>query len=175
MREPDPAGDLLERSGVAYASVESPLGPLQLAAGPDGLARLAFEDHGDFAAMRERAGRRRGGVAAREHLRTATDELERYFAGELERFTVPVDWAALGAPLGEVLRAATAIPYGRRRSYSDLGLQVPPRDIARGYGANPVPVVVACHRVTRGAESPDAFVGGVERRRWLESHERGRG
>ena len=88
---------------------------------------------------------------------------------------MPVDWAALGAPLAEVLRAATAIPYGRRRSYSDLGLQVPAARHRPRLRGEPGPVVVACHRVTRGAESPDAFVGGVERRRWLESHERGRG
>ncbi|MHB8235779.1 MAG: MGMT family protein [Solirubrobacteraceae bacterium] len=40
-------------------------------------------------------------------------------------------------------------------------------------GANPLPIVFPCHRVTRGRETPETFVGGLERRRWLELLERG--
>ena len=39
-------------------------------------------------------------------------------------------------------------------------------------GANPVAIVAPCHRVTRGVERPPVFVGGIERRRWLDAHER---
>ena len=39
-------------------------------------------------------------------------------------------------------------------------------------GANPIPIVAPCHRVTRGVETPTTFVGGHNRRRWLETHER---
>ena len=39
-------------------------------------------------------------------------------------------------------------------------------------GANPIPIVAPCHRVTRGVERPPLFVGGIERRRWLDEHER---
>jgi methylated-DNA-[protein]-cysteine S-methyltransferase len=38
-------------------------------------------------------------------------------------------------------------------------------------GANPIPIVAPCHRVTRGAEIPTTFVGGTDRRHWLERHE----
>ena len=39
-------------------------------------------------------------------------------------------------------------------------------------GANPIPIAAPCHRVTRGIERPQIFVGGAERRRWLDAHER---
>jgi O-6-methylguanine DNA methyltransferase len=67
-----------------------------------------------------------------------------------------------------------AIPYAGHRSYSDLGLEVPARELGRIYGANPVPILVPCHRVTRGVETPTNYVGGAERRRWLIEHERER-
>jgi O6-methylguanine-DNA--protein-cysteine methyltransferase len=38
-------------------------------------------------------------------------------------------------------------------------------------GANPIPIVAPCHRVTRGVEIPTTFVGGSDRRHWLENHE----
>ncbi len=172
MREPEPVPGMLDRSGVAYCATDGPLGELQLAASADGLVRLAFEEHGDFAEMSARASSRRGGEAARAHVRTAIEELERFFSGELTRFTSPLDWSALSAPLAGALRAVGLIPYGRHRSYSNLGLELPARDIGHGYGANPIPLLTPCHRVTRGVETPDVFVGGVERRRWLDAHER---
>jgi Fe2+ or Zn2+ uptake regulation protein/O6-methylguanine-DNA--protein-cysteine methyltransferase len=166
-----PLAGLLDRPGVAYASTDGPLGPLQLAASPDGLVRIAFEHHADFAELQARSGRRRGGQTAREHLRTAIEELARFFAGELTRFASPVDWAAFPPRLAEALRAAAGIPFAGRRSYAELGLGQPARELGRSYGTNPVPLLVACHRVTRGVELPDAYVGGLERRRWLEAHE----
>jgi len=171
MREDDPAG-VLDRPGLAFATADGPLGPLALAASASGVVRIAFEEHGDFEAIRERSGGRRGSAAAREHLRTTVAELGRFFAGELTRFSAPVDWSAFAAPLDELLLAAAGIPFGRRRSYADLGVGLPAGVIGRGYGANPVPLLVSCHRVTRGGVPPDAYVGGTERRRWLEHHER---
>jgi methylated-DNA-[protein]-cysteine S-methyltransferase len=134
--------------------------------------RLAFEGHADFPALEEHRARRRGSQAAREHLRVAAEELARFFAGELNGFESPVDWSAFPPPLADVLRAPGDIPYGRRRSYTDLGVPVTPEQLGRGYGANPIPVVVPCHRVMRGVETPAVFVGGAESRSWLLAHER---
>jgi len=172
MREPEPVAGLLDRPGVAYAAADGPLGELQLAASADGLVRLAFEEHGDFADLGSRASSRRGSEAARAHVRTAIEELERFFSGELTRFESPLDWSALSAPLAAALRAVSLIPYARHRSYSDLGLELPAREIGHGYGANAIPLFTPCHRVTRGVETPDVFVGGGERRHWLDAHER---
>ncbi len=65
-----------------------------------------------------------------------------------------------------------SIPYGDHRSYADLNGTETPRELGRLMGANPIPIVAPCHRVARGVEIPTTFVGGHQRRQWLESHER---
>ena len=69
------------------------------------------------------------------------------------------------------LRSTAAIPYATHRSYSDLGQPLAARDLGHLFGANPIPIVMPCHRVSRGTEIPTTFVGGTARRQWLESHE----
>ena len=167
-----PLAELLERPGVACAASDGPLGPLQLAATSDGLVRLAFEDHGDFAALQARSDGRRGSQAARGHLRAAIEELRSYFDGRAHALRVAGRLVRVRAAAGRRAAGGGRIPYGRRRSYTELGLGLSARELGLSYGANPLPLLTPCHRVTRGVETPDAFVGGLERRRWLEAHER---
>ena len=168
-----PAGttDLLRQPGLACATIDGPLGVLVLAATPVGLLRLAFEEHADTGQLREHAASRRGSKAAREHLRLAREQLASFMAGETELIDCPVDSEALerGA---EVLQATRSIPYSSHRSYSKLDLAMIPQELGLWMGANPLPIVFPCHRVSRGREVPDTFVGGLARRRWLEDHER---
>jgi methylated-DNA-[protein]-cysteine S-methyltransferase len=166
-----PATDTLAAAGVAAATLDGPLGTLLLAATPDGLIRVAFEGHGDFDALRARATSRRGSQAARRHLADTTDELSGYFAGNTSRPQWVIDWTFLESPCAPALRSTESIPYGGRRSYIDLPRPGSARDLGWIMGANPIPIVVPCHRVTRGVEVPTTFVGGIDRRHWLESHE----
>jgi methylated-DNA-[protein]-cysteine S-methyltransferase len=166
--------DLRELRGVAAAQADSPLGPLMLAATPAGLVRLAFEEHADVAALRKLAASRRGSEASHGHLKTAMRELERYFAGEIGYVECPIDWEALAAHSPEVLRATREIPYATTCSYVDVAVKLTPGELARPLGANPVPVLAPCHRVTRGVEVPAVFVGGAPRREWLIENERAR-
>jgi methylated-DNA-[protein]-cysteine S-methyltransferase len=166
-----PAVDALAASGTAVAEVDGPLGALVLAATPDGLARVAFESHADVDRLRTHAASRRGSRAARGYLAETVATLDGYFTGGLARPRWPIDWSYLGSS-GPPLRATESIPYAGRRSYSDLGLDLPARDLGWIMGANPIPIVAPCHRVTRGLEVPTTFVGGPERRRWLQGHER---
>jgi methylated-DNA-[protein]-cysteine S-methyltransferase len=62
--------------------------------------------------------------------------------------------------------------YGEHRSYAALGSQRSAYDVGLTMGANPIPIIAPCHRVTRGVEIPHVFVAGIERRRWLDAHER---
>jgi methylated-DNA-[protein]-cysteine S-methyltransferase len=147
------------------------LGTLLLAATPQGLVRVACEDHADAAALRAHAASRRGSQAARAHLAEARALLDRYFAGDSAPLACAVDWERLEQAAPAALQAVESIPYAGRRSYSDLGVSATGRELGRIMGSNPIPIVVPCHRVTRGTESPAAFVGGLDRRRWLELHE----
>jgi Fe2+ or Zn2+ uptake regulation protein/O6-methylguanine-DNA--protein-cysteine methyltransferase len=167
----EPPEARLEHAGAAARGVEGPLGTLLLAASEKGLFRLAFEEHADAPALRALAATRRGSQAAREHLERADELLRRYFSGQAASIESAIDWDALPEDDHEALRATREIPYAGKRSYLGLGAGLPAKRLGMSLGENPIPVIVPCHRVMRGVEVPQSFVGGPERRRWLLSHE----
>jgi methylated-DNA-[protein]-cysteine S-methyltransferase len=162
---------VLDRPDVASASTDGPLGTILLAATPTGILRLAFEEHFDAGELRKRAASRRGSRAAQQHLKTAVSELSAFLAGELQGINCPVDPTGLSAAR-DSLEATRAIPYAGHHSYIKLIGDLSPKELGRWMGANPIPVILPCHRVTRGKEIPRCFVGGLQRRQWLEDHER---
>jgi Fe2+ or Zn2+ uptake regulation protein/O6-methylguanine-DNA--protein-cysteine methyltransferase len=166
-----PWADVLQSTDVACAATQGPLGKVLLAASSAGLIRLAFEDHFDAGELESRAGTRRGSRPARDHLKTASDALGRFLAGESQELDCTVDPRGI-ASAAEALPATRAIPYAGHASYLKIAEGLAPRELGRWMGANPMPVIFPCHRVSRGKEVPETFVGGIDRRRWLESHER---
>jgi Fur family transcriptional regulator, stress-responsive regulator len=166
-----PATDTLSATGVAVSQIDSPLGKLLIAATPQGLTRLAFEDHGDADRLRAHASRHRGSQAARRHLAAASTSLRGYFSGELPSPACVIDWEQLEAN-ARALMATQTIGYASHRSYSALDQSLSARDLGHLLGRNPIPLFMPCHRVRRGAEVPASFVGGAPRREWLETHER---
>jgi Fe2+ or Zn2+ uptake regulation protein/O6-methylguanine-DNA--protein-cysteine methyltransferase len=165
-----PPADTLGSAGVAASEIDSPLGPLLLAATPLGLTRLAFDDHADAPALRGHASSRRGGQAARRHLVQAAASLQQYFAGEASRPVGAIDWAPFDE-IASALQTSETIPYATHRSYNQLDQTLSPRELGHVFGANPIPIFTPCHRVGRGSEIPTTFVGGTARRQWLETHE----
>jgi methylated-DNA-[protein]-cysteine S-methyltransferase len=164
------ASEQLADREAAVVEVETPLGPLIVAATANGIARVAFAEHADVAFLRGLAGRDAPPVIA-AHLRAAVEQLERYFAsGAPASFDCEIDWEIVQHHAE--LQATTVIPYGTVRSYHLLPSEATPREVGHAFGVNPVPILTPCHRVTRGAVVPDRFVGGPERREWLLQHER---
>jgi Fe2+ or Zn2+ uptake regulation protein/O6-methylguanine-DNA--protein-cysteine methyltransferase len=158
--------------GLACLATEGPLGTMLLAASPTGLLRVAFEDHGDADELRTRARSRRGGQSARAHLEQAAQALRGYLLGQTGEIRCRIDWESVAVADREALAATMTIPYGDHRSYTAIGREDRAYEVGLSMGANPIAVVAPCHRVTRGVERPQAFVGGSERRRWLDAHER---
>ncbi|PZG51351.1 methylated-DNA--[protein]-cysteine S-methyltransferase [Spongiactinospora gelatinilytica] len=159
---------------VAFGAVPTPLGRLAVAVTGVGLAALVW---GDTSERRAGAARRLGLPMADGDPdgRTAgvLAELTRYFAGELRSFSVPVDWRLLSPVQQRVLGTLHGrVPYGRAVTYGELaemsGGGVPARAIGSIMGANPIPIVVPCHRVVAG-DGLGGFSGGtgVESKRWL--------
>lgn len=106
-------------------------------------------------------------------LREAGRQLVAYAAGELTAFDLPL--APKGGPLQQdVMREMLAIPYGETRSYGDIAkvLGVAAQPIGQACGANPIPVIIPCHRVT-GSHGLGGFsgMGGVEMKVALLRHE----
>lgn len=166
-----PLGDIFEIRGIAVAGVNSPIGPLLLAATPQGVIRLGFEEHADAGALRELAASRRGNDTTRGHLHHAIHEVEGYLAGQRTQIDCTIDWDALADHCPDLLRSTMDIPYAATRSYTEFQLGLPAKELGWPLGSNPIPIITPCHRVTRGIQTPDTFVGGSHRRRWLLAHE----
>jgi methylated-DNA-[protein]-cysteine S-methyltransferase len=158
---------------VAYASVDSPLGPLVVAATPKGLVRVSYtEFRGEDEVLEELARRVSPRVLeAPARLDGVRRELDEYFDGRRERFETPVDWSHLAGFTREVLRATAAIPFGDVSTYAGVaeaaGSPRAVRAAGNALGANPMPVVVPCHRVLRTGGALGGYTGGLERKEFL--------
>ncbi|HET7046968.1 MAG TPA: methylated-DNA--[protein]-cysteine S-methyltransferase [Solirubrobacteraceae bacterium] len=164
---------------VAYATLDSPLGTLLLARTARGLVRLAYVDYeGEDAVIAELASRISPRVlAAPRRLDETRRELDQYFAGSRHEFEVPIDWRLTHGFGRRVLRATARIPYGAVSSYKQVaaaaGSPRGQRAAGNALGANPIPIVVPCHRVLHSGGGLGGYTGGVERKRVLLDVERG--
>jgi methylated-DNA-[protein]-cysteine S-methyltransferase len=105
-----------------------------------------------------------------EPLQQALSELRRYFAGEHLQFSCPLDLH--GTPFQiSVWRELSRIPYGETRSYRDIartiGRPIACRAVGAANGANPVAVIVPCHRVIGSDNSLTGYGGGLPTKCWL--------
>jgi methylated-DNA-[protein]-cysteine S-methyltransferase len=166
---------------IAYATTDSPLGPLLLAATPAGLLRLAyvdFEQHDEV--LEELAARVSPRVlAVPRKLDEPRRELEQYFVGGRDTFDVPIDWQLTKGFARRVLEATAQIPYGGVSSYREVAeLAGSPRGFraaGNALGSNPIPIVVPCHRVLHSGGGLGGYTGGLDRKRTLLAIERGQG
>jgi methylated-DNA-[protein]-cysteine S-methyltransferase len=150
---------------VSYRTVDSPLGPLLLAATGKGLVRVAFsrEDH-DSVLSRLAADVSPRILRAPRRLDKAARQLDEYFAGKRRAFTVPLDLQLARGFRLSVLLHLRDIPYGRTESYTAVaraaGNPSAVRAAASACSHNPLPLVVPCHRVVRSDGSFGEYLGG---------------
>lgn len=152
-----------------YTHIDSPIGPLLLTSDGAALTRLwmsqqkyaepipAEWQHGDampFAA--------------------ATRQLEAYFDDGLQRFDLPLKPAGT-AFQQRVWQALGDIPFGHTESYGALagriGRPTASRAVGMANGRNPISIIIPCHRVIGADGSLTGYGGGIERKRWLLTHE----
>jgi len=157
---------------VAYANVDSPFGPLLLARTPRGLVKLSLPNYDAGEALEELAARISPRVLeAPARLDDARRQLELYFEGRLHEFDLPLDWRLSKGFRRRALRAIDRIPYGRTRSYTDIarsaGNERAVRAAGTACGANPIPIVVPCHRVLRSGGALGGYGGGLQMKQAL--------
>ena len=157
---------------VAYAGVDSPLGLLTVAATPRGLVRVAYPGRSQDEVLEDLAARISPRVMeAPERLDDARRELDEYFEGERTEFDLPIDWSVLRGFTLQVLRETAGIAFGEVRTYAEVaGGAGSPRAVraaGNALGANPMPVVVPCHRVVRTGGALGGYTGGIERKEFL--------
>src|SRR5215213_7245127 len=157
---------------VAYATADSPFGPLLLASTRRGIVRIGLPAQDGDALLEELATRVSPRVLeAPARLDEARRELELYFAGRLQSFDLPLDWRLSKDFRRRALRAVARIPYGKTRTYTQVatsagnGLAV--RAAGSACGSNPIPIVVPCHRVLRTGGDLGGYGGGLPMKQGL--------
>ena len=145
---------------MSGCDLSSPFGDLHLSAGPDAITGLGWGQRG---------------VEGRDPvLLAAVDQLDAYFAGALETFDLPlqVQGSAFQVAVCDAMRA---IPFGETRTYGQIAdaLGVTPQAVGQACGANPIPILIPCHRVmgANGRLVGFSGAGGVETKVALLRHE----
>jgi methylated-DNA-[protein]-cysteine S-methyltransferase len=151
---------------VAYTMSDSPFGPLLLAATPRGLVKVSLPGHDPEETLEDLAARVSPRLLeAPARLEQARRELDLYFEGKLTEFDLPLDWRLSRDFRRRALRAIDRIPYGKTRSYTEIarsaGNERAVRAAGTACGANPIPIVVPCHRVLRTGGALGGYGGGL--------------
>jgi methylated-DNA-[protein]-cysteine S-methyltransferase len=157
---------------VAYRVIDSPVGPLLLAATDQGLIRVAFALEGHDAVLQSLADKVSPRIlSAPGRLDAATREIDEYFAGRRHTFGLPLDWRLAAGFRRTVLGHLPEIGYGHTASYTAVaqlaGSPRAVRAVGTACATNPMPVVVPCHRVVRADGSMGGYRGGPEAKRTL--------
>ena len=157
---------------VAYRTLDSPVGPLLLAATTAGLVRVAFEHEGFEHVLETLAEKVSPRVLnAPKRLDPVARELEEYFVGDRREFDVSLDHSLSTGFRQSVQRYQPRIDYGETRSYKEVAALVGNPKAVRAVGTacatNPLPIVVPCHRVLRSDGGLGGYIGGLDAKNTL--------
>ena len=154
-----------DQAGRFFWRMPSPVGPLLLVGGDDCLREISFPT--GRGARQPRPGWIENRAAFGETIR----QIDAYFAGGLTRFDLPL------APQGDAFQQAVwaqllAIPYGETATYGEVAVAIgqpvaASRAVGVACGQNPLPVVIACHRVVGAGGALVGFGGGLETKKHL--------
>ncbi|MDC7230926.1 MAG: methylated-DNA--[protein]-cysteine S-methyltransferase [Sphaerochaetaceae bacterium] len=150
-------------SDLFSTTYESPLGTLYLTSNQDALLGVSF-----ISEIREEQ-------ESNPVLAMTIQQLDAYFNGKLQQFTVPYELQGT-AFQKTVWEALCTIPYGTLVSYQDIAIAIGNPKAVRAVGMannkNPISIIIPCHRVIGKQGSLTGYAGGLDRKQWLLSHER---
>ena len=152
-----------------HDSLDTPVGPIRLVMDEIGLAHVSLPHEKHPFAMQPHWRHDPGRLAE------ATRQFAAWFAGELHEFDLPLH--PRGTPFQlAVWEGLRRIPYARTISYGELARAIgrprAMRAVGAANGANPLSIVVPCHRVIGSNGSLTGYGGGLDAKRWLLAHER---
>jgi methylated-DNA-[protein]-cysteine S-methyltransferase len=166
------AADAAGLVDVACATYDAPVGELLLAATPRGLVKVSFDVEDPDVTLQRLARDVSPRILARPaRLDAARRQLDEYFAGERREFGLDLDWRLSSGFRRRVLRATARIPFGGTSTYSSIasaaGSPRAHRAAGTALGANPLPIVVPCHRVLRSGGALGGYGGGLDMKEQL--------
>ena len=162
---------------VGYDLLDSPLGPLWVAITGKGVATIHYGAEPPESELR-RLVRVYGPGVVPDHRRSSAlaRELDQYFRGKRRTFDIPVDLAGLTPFQSRVLAQTAKIPFGALLTYrtiaTRIGNEKASRAVGGAVGANPIPIIVPCHRVVATDGSLGGYAGGLDAKRRLLEIER---
>ena len=145
----------------------TPIGEIAVIGGTAGVCRVCLPGEEPEVALVNLAPEcSEGSLDPGKVARKGAEEVYRYFAGELREFSVPVDLGPVAGFRRRVLEEAASIPFGETASYQEMAIAAGSPGAVRAagsaMGANPVPILIPCHRVIRADGSPGMYGGGEE-------------
>ncbi|RYD14594.1 MAG: methylated-DNA--[protein]-cysteine S-methyltransferase [Lysobacteraceae bacterium] len=154
---------------IDYDYLDTPIGRLLVAGDDAGLRRIEFPRADQGACIGP------GWRRSRARIGDAIAQLEAWFAGTRQDFDLAL--APAGTPFRKTVWSALAgIPYGETISYGELARRIgdasASRAVGAANGANPLPIIVPCHRVIGANGKLTGFGGGLPTKQWLLEHER---
>ena len=162
---------------LAWKRIDSPVGPLILANTGTGLVAITFEK-GDLDDLLSRLSIRLSPrvLELPSRLDPVHRQLDEYFDGRRRKFDLSLDWRLVRPGFSRaVLKATARIRYGSWATYHEIATKAgnarASRAAGNALGANPLPIVIPCHRVLRSDGSIGGYGGGVERKELLLSLE----
>jgi methylated-DNA-[protein]-cysteine S-methyltransferase len=170
-----------QREGLAtvgYDVIDSPVGPLWIAVGPQGVSTIHYGREPSASELRRLVRLFGPGIVPdRRRADAVARELDQYFEGRRRVFDVPVDLRGLTPFQERVLRRTARIGYGDLVTYKVVaraaGNERASRAAGAAVGSNPIPIVVPCHRVVASDGTLGGYGGGLDVKRRLLAMERG--
>lgn len=157
---------------VVYECIDTPIGPLLLAATPAGLVRVAFQRE-NFDAVLEQLAQKVSARILRSSVRLepVVAQINQYFARSRHDFDVALDYRLSAGFREQVQRYLPQISYGTTQTYGQVAASVGHPKAARAVGSacatNPLPLVVPCHRVVRTDGTAGGYLGGAAAKKLL--------
>jgi methylated-DNA-[protein]-cysteine S-methyltransferase len=156
---------MVQSQTVHFSIMQSPVGPLLIAATEKGLRCLQF-----YRGELPRAAKEEQWIEAREPLRPYQQQIDSYFRGELREFTCKLDLVGTGFQK-DCWQALLRIPYGETRTYAEIAREIGRPQAFRAVGQanhdNPIAIIVPCHRVLGASGTLTGYGGGLSTKEML--------
>lgn len=160
---------LCNESELCIDTIDSPIGELLIITNKTALLMLSFSENIESIKQQVECNSIDSPI-----LDGIKNELRQYFQGNLKKFNTPIQ--LVGTPFQNLVwQSLLHIPYGSTISYTQqagrIGNAKATRAVAKANSANPLPIIIPCHRVINHNGQIGGYAGGLDRKQWLLSHE----
>ena len=150
-----------EEKEMSFAVITTPIGNLKIASDGEFITTVLFTEEDELG-------------SDNSLINSCIEQVKNYFKGELKEFNLPL--YPHGTPFQQqVWDKLSKVPFGVTKSYGDLAVELGDmkkvRAVGTANGANPIAIIIPCHRIIAGNGDLTGYAGGLWRKKWLLEHE----